>query len=1085
MSELGATTDGLKLTFTTLLTMRGVPLVYDGDGIAIPSGGDPDHRRDFRGGRAGDPNSAFVACSLTPEPRDVWSHVNTRLEARASHADLRRGTMVHLVVADQQPLSRRGAVSVAIDNDIKSADVLSPVVISGRDVLQRCSAPQGRALTIPRRSSSNSCARHADVTARRRGKQAVCVGVVALLLTPTANAQRVAPSTVAHSLSACNGALADTLSRATAAPDLRAYWLDAVTLQWPAAPGGARYALYRSARGTLRIATGAPVGAAAERIPLQVARTPLPPAVTERFRFVGAGARLMLPPSAQPRIDKLLRDQVILVREDERGRVLEATGVQLPGALDARYAAAANAPDLGATPLADRTVFALWAPTARRVSVCLYANANSAATVSRTLRLDTATGIWRDTVAGVRHGRPYRYVVDVFVPGVGVVRNRVTDPYALGLTANSRRSVVLDLQHASTKPAGWDSASRPAPIAAPTDLVVYELHVRDFSAGDTTVRAPWRGKFLAFTEPRSNGMRHLRALGAAGVSDVHLLPIYDFASVPEVGCVVPVIPRAAPDAEAQQVAVSAVRGRDCFNWGYDPFHYTAPEGSYATAPNDAAARTRELRAMVMALHAAGLRVGMDVVYNHTFAAGQDPRSVLDRIVPGYFHRLDANGKIARSTCCENTATEHVMMAKLMIESAAAWVRHYRFDSFRFDLMGHQPRAVMEQLQSAVSAAAGRHVPLIGEGWNFGEVADGARFVQAAQRSLQGSGIATFSDRARDALRGGGCCDGGATLVAAQGLLSGLHYAPNAPNEGRDRRIELLRAADLARIGLAGTLRDYEMTGADGVRRPLSAFDYAGQPAGYAAEPSEVVNYVENHDNLTLFDLLALRLPRDVSREQRARAQVLGVAFTAFSQGVAYLHAGVELLRSKSLDRDSFDSGDWFNRIDWTASDNGFGSGVPPRHRNEADWPWMKSALADARIAPTPAEIRWARDASLDLLRIRASSTLFRLRTAHDVRQRLRFHNVGPAQDPTVIVGQFDGVDYPGAAFREVIYLINVSGESRTVTVPEAAGKRYVLHPVHRAVEAADHTAREARLNIENGRFTVPARTAVVFVLVDR
>jgi hypothetical protein len=216
------------------------------------------------------------------------------------------------------------------------------------------------------------------------------------------------------------------------------------------------------------------------------------------------------------------------------------------------------------------------------------------------------------------------------------------------------------------------------------------------------------------------------------VTDVHLLPVYDLASVPEVGCAVPAVPRAAPDAEAQQAAVSAVRERDCFNWGYDPFHYTAPEGSYATAPDDAAARARELRAMVMALHAAGLRVGMDVVYNHTFASGQDPRSVLDRVVPGYYHRLEADGRIARSTCCENTATEHAMMAKLMIESAAAWARHYRLDSFRFDLMGHQPRAAMERLQAAWTrgrpprAAARRGV-------DFGEVAGGARFVQASQR----------------------------------------------------------------------------------------------------------------------------------------------------------------------------------------------------------------------------------------------------------------------------------------------------------------------------------------------------------------
>ena len=922
------------------------------------------------------------------------------------------------------------------------------------------------------------------MTARRRNVSAACA-VVLLMAASSARAQPGVPATPPHSLAACNGAQADTIVRASAFADTRAYWLDAGTLQWPGAPEGARYALYRSSRAALRTATGAPIQFADERIPLVRAQTPLAADVAERFTFIGAGARLTFPAAARSRIDQLLGDQLVVVREDDQGRMIDATGMQLPGALDARYAAASKAPDLGATPLESGTAFALWAPTARRVSVCLHANANDAATVWRPLRFDVVTGIWRDTVAGVRHGQPYRYVVDVFVPGAGIVRNRVTDPYSLGLTANSRRSVVLDLQHPSTKPSGWDSASRPAPIAAPTDLSVYELHVRDFSTGDLTVRAPWRGKFLAFTESRSDGMRHLRALGAAGVTDVHLLPIYDLASVPEVGCVVPVIPRAAPDAESPQAAVSAVRTRDCFNWGYDPFHYTAPEGSYATAPNDAAARTRETRAMVMALHAAGLRVGMDVVYNHTFVSGQNPRSVLDRIVPGYYHRLEANGKIARSTCCENTATEHAMMAKLMIESATAWVRHYRVDSFRFDLMGHQPRAVMERLQTAVNVAAGRRVPLIGEGWNFGEIADGARFVQASQRSLQGSGIATFSDRARDGLRGGGCCDGGAALVAAQGLLSGLQYAPNAANVGRDRRDELLRAADLARIGLAGTLHDYEMTFADGSRKRLSAYDYAGQPAGYAAEPSEVVNYVENHDNLTLFDLLALRLPRDVSREQRARAQVLGVAFTAFSQGVAYLHAGVELLRSKSLDRDSFDSGDWFNRIDWTARDNGFGAGVPPRHRNEADWPWMKAALADARIAPTTTDIRWARDASLDLLRIRAGSTLFRLRTTDDIRQRLRFHNVGPAQDPTVIVGQLDGADYPGAVFREVLYLVNVSGETRTLTVREAAGKRYVLHPVHRAAQAADRTAREAGVDSARGQFTIPARTAVVFVVEAR
>ncbi|MCU0633803.1 MAG: DUF3372 domain-containing protein [Gemmatimonadaceae bacterium] len=770
------------------------------------------------------------------------------------------------------------------------------------------------------------------------------------------------------------------------------------------------------------------------------------------------------------------------MREHEDGRVIEATGVQLPGALDDAYAAATLARDLGATVTTRSAQLAVWAPTARSVAACVAPRGDEAAMRLVPLRRDDATGIWRARLAGDwRLGR-YRFVVDVIVPGVGVVRNRVTDPYAVALTADSRASVLLSLDDPATMPPAWRTTPRPPPLAAATDLTVYELHVRDFSVGDTTVRPAWRGRYLAFTDSASDGMRHLRALGQAGVTDVHLLPIYDLSTVPEVGCVTPVIPLAPPDGDAQQAAVSAVRERDCFNWGYDPWHYTVPEGSYATSVADPTARIREVRAMVQALHAAGLRVGMDVVYNHTFASGQSPQAVLDRIVPGYYHRLDATGRVTRSTCCENTATEHAMMAKLMIESTVTWVRHYGIDSFRFDLMGHQPRAVMEALQRAVNAAANRRVPLLGEGWNFGEVADGARFVQASQRSLSGSGIATFSDRARDALRGGGCCDGRDGLVGNQGLLNGLHHAPNAVNAGRDQRAALLRAADLARIGLAGTLRDVELTGADGARRPLAHFDYAGQPAGYAAEPGEVVNYVENHDNLTLFDLNAFRLPRATPREQRARAQVQGIAFTLLSQGVAYLHAGIDLLRSKSLDRDSYDSGDWFNPLDWSATHNGFARGLPPAHRNRDDWPAMRPVLADTSIAPTAAEIRFTRAATRDLLRIRASSTLFRLRTAVDVRARLAFRNVGPAQDPTVIVTHLDGRGYPGAHFREVLTLLNVAAEARTITLPEEAGTPYVLHPVHRAPDAADRAAASVAIDRAAGRFTVPARTAVVLVV---
>jgi pullulanase-type alpha-1,6-glucosidase len=457
---------------------------------------------------------------------------------------------------------------------------------------------------------------------------------------------------------------------------------------------------------------------------------------------------------------------------------------------------------------------------------------------------------------------------------------------------------------------------------------------------------------------------------------------------------------------------------------------------------------------------------MDVVYNHTSAAGLAAHSVLDRIVPGYYHRLDANGAIEHSTCCYNTATEHAMMARLMIDSAEQWVRAYGIDSFRFDLMGHQPRAAMEALQARVNAAAGRHGELIGEGWNFGEVADGRRFVQASQLWLAGSGIATFSDRARDAIRGGSAMDSGEALRDNQGYVNG------AP---------LPQAADIVRAGLAGTLRDFQLTGADGKLAPLSAMKYGRQPLGYAASPAEVVNYVENHDNQTLWDIDAWRLPAGTSSAERARVQLLAVALDAFSQGIAYFHAGVDLLRSKSLDRNSFDSGDWFNRLDFGYQDNHFGSGLPPKADNGGDWERMKPLLADPALRATPADIAFMRDSFRDLLRIRASSTLFRLRSAADVQARLSFENVGPDQNPTVIDGHLDGKDYPGANFKEILYLVNVSPQAQSLLLPSQAGKRWQLHPVQRAVAAADPRVREATAS-DAGIFSVPARTAVVWVV---
>ncbi|MEO7106652.1 MAG: alpha-1,6-glucosidase domain-containing protein, partial [Rhodoferax sp.] len=442
---------------------------------------------------------------------------------------------------------------------------------------------------------------------------------------------------------------------------------------------------------------------------------------------------------------------------------------------------------------------------------------------------------------------------------------------------------------------------------------------------------------------------------------------------------------------------------------------------------------------------------------------------------------DANGVIERSTCCDNTATENMMMGKLMVDSVVLWATQYRIDSFRFDLMAHQPRAVMEELQARVNQATGRPINLIGEGWNFGEVANGARFVQASQLSLNGSGIGTFSDRARDAVRGGGAGDNSDAQIRNQGYTNGMVYDRNALSTATPE--DLLRAADMVRVGLAGSIRNFEMQTYTGQRKKLSDIDYAGQPAGYASQPSEVVNYVENHDNQTLYDNNVFKLPVGTSSQDRARVQMLAMAINAFSQGVAYFHAGGDILRSKSMDRNSFDSGDWFNRLDWTYQTNYFGTGLPPQADNGNSWPLMRPLLADPSLRPAPADIAWARDEFKDLLSIRASSTLFRLRTAADIQQRLTFPNTGPAQNPVVLVGHIDGRGYAGAAFQEVLYFINVDKVTQSITLPDQAGKAYQLHPLQATSAAADERVRDgARVEQLTGRFMLPARTAVVFVV---
>ncbi|MCV2353624.1 DUF3372 domain-containing protein [Paucibacter sp. B2R-40] len=870
--------------------------------------------------------------------------------------------------------------------------------------------------------------------------------------------------------------------RSVSSTDSRAVWLNKSLLQWPRVTADGVVRLYYSAKGQIVVQRDALTQGSDGFITLDAFAGTVPADAALRFKYVAAGAVFKVREADLVRLPFLHTQQLVLVQENAAGLAQNASTTQIAGAMDELYAAAADEANFGAVVAQGRTSFKLWAPTAQAVSLII--SSDSAQALTRTesipMQLDPATGSWSLSLAGDRSGQIYRFAVQVFVRGVGLVRNQVTDPYSLGLSMGSQHSVVTNLQSPALKPAGWDESAPPNTVASSADMSIYELHVRDFSINDSTVPADKRGKYLAFAEAGSKGMKHLGALAQSGLTDVHLLPVFDIASVNEKNCLTPT-PSGTPDGETQQAAVAATASSDCFNWGYDPLHFSTPEGSYASSAAKPAARVLEFRSMVQALNAAGLRVGMDMVYNHTSASGQNAASVLDKVVPGYYHRLNAVGGVERSTCCENTAAENHMMAKLMIDSAITWTRDYRISSLRFDIMGHHPRSVMEALKARVKAATGREVQILGEGWNFGEVANGARFVQAEMMSLNGSGIGSFNPFIRDAVRGGSSFDSGNNQFANQGYINGLFYDPNGFGGGKTRG-DLMWQGDLIKASLAGSIRSFQLQTSWDANLRLEEINAGGLSAGYVLEPSEVVNYVENHDNTTLFDNNAFKLPSSTSREDRARVQILGAAINSFSQGIAYFHAGVDTLRSKSMDRNSYDSGDWFNKLDWSYADNNFGVGLPPARDNADNWPLVKPLLANPLIKPAAADIAWTRDAFRDLLAIRKSTTLLRLRTAEDIKARLSFHNTGSAQEATVLVGHLNGAGYAGANFQELVYLINVDKSDKQLSVPALAGRNFELHPVHRAPGAADKRAAQAKYEAGTGQFTLPARTAVVFVV---
>ncbi|HDX8377064.1 TPA: pullulanase-type alpha-1,6-glucosidase [Aeromonas dhakensis] len=813
----------------------------------------------------------------------------------------------------------------------------------------------------------------------------------------------------------------------------------------------------------------------------------------------------------------LLKGELVAIGTDADGVLQGATLVQIAGALDALYSEAATKLTYGAVVEGGNVTFRLWAPTARSVKLALFDEQHKSLG-ERTMTLDEASGSWSVQGGSELVGKFYRYDIQVYHPVSRKLESyQVTDPYSLSLAMNSEFSQVVDLDDPALKPEGWDSLKAPHSQQNPADITIYEAHVRDLTGNDDSTPAEHRGKFLGLTDTDTAPVKHLQALAKSGVSHLHLLPVFDIATVNEdpakvanIGDDFGKLCQVNPEVQNSKFAgycssgqtIAAVlgdlqggdskenpqvqelygylRGVDSFNWGYDPYHYTTPEGSYATNA-EGSQRILEFREMVKAIKQnIGMNVVMDVVYNHTNEAGLGPKSVLDKIVPWYYQRLNPEtGSVENSTCCSNTAPEHAMFAKLMDDSLVTWARDYKIDAFRFDLMGHHPKDQMVQALAAVKKV-NPEMYFYGEGWNFGEVQDDKRFVQATQKHLAGTGIGSFSDRLRDAVRGGSPFDGGDTIRKTQGFGNGALVDANEM-DGVDRATAL-HQSDLVRLGMAGNLKDFILTDKDGMPKKGADIDYNGQPAGYAQDPTEIQNYVDKHDNQTLFDNLIYKAPQGADL---VRMQGVSLATAMLGQGIPFTHAGVELLRSKSMERDSYDSGDWYNRVDYTLADNNFDKGLPRKDKDGDNYPLIEQVLGK-HVKPSGADMATMVGFYQELAELRQSSRLLRLGSGAEVIKRVDFRNTGPDQVPGLIVMTVDDGVNAGAdldpAIDGLVVMINATNAPQSIGDFRDGNDQPIdltslrLSPAHHGGESI---ARDAAVN--GGSLTLGAWSAAVFV----
>ncbi|MDX7987759.1 pullulanase-type alpha-1,6-glucosidase [Xenorhabdus sp. 12] len=890
-----------------------------------------------------------------------------------------------------------------------------------------------------------------------------------------------------------------------------AHWVDKQTLLWSEGAGKAIVRLYYNQNNKIEANNQ---GCFTDKY-LTLTPTTLSQTTAEKFPHLAKWAAFRLPEGTV--IDPLLTGDLMVLAANEQGTIISSTQVQTAGVLDDRFADAAETLEYGAKLNGNGVFFRLWAPTTQEVALIIY-DQDKQKIAKHIMERDAKSGSWSWQGDAALVGAYYRYALTVYHPYTrNVERYEVTDPYSHSLSTNSEYSQVINLDDQALKPQNWDSLLAPHPQNTPSDIArmaIYEAHIRDLSVADSTMPEAWRGKYLALTANNSDMFKHLKKLSQAGMTHMELLPVFDIASVNEfshqvadlensfsrlcqinpavknsrfadychssltVRQVLQQLQREDNIHNPQVQELNAmVAVTDSYNWGYDPFHYTVPEGSYATNP-EGSGRIKEFRAMIQAIkQQLGMNVIMDVVYNHTDAAGPTSRtSVLDKIVPWYYHRLDeVTGQVENHTCCSDTAPEHRMFAKLIADSLVTWAKDYKIDAFRFDLMGYHPKA---QILSALAKVreVNPSVYFFGEGWNSGQ---DDRFESASQVNLSGTGIGTFSDRLRDAVRGGGPFDFADSIRINQGIGNG---AGTMPNEiARLNADEVRHLLDLVRLGMAGNLADFTMVNKDGETKTGQEIDYKGVAAGYAVNPTEVLNYVSKHDNQTLWDIISYKAASQADLGVRVRMQAISLAPVFLGQGLAFDQQGSELLRSKSFTRDSYNAGDWFNRVSYDYRDNNYDVGLPEYGNDGVNYPLINRVKNQVK-KPGRDELSQMMAFYQELLQLRQFSPLMSLGDGAAVKQRVDFMNVGPRQQIGLLVMTIDDGNTTSAdrdwRFDGLVVIINAAPWSTPVKDLNAQGLR--LNDIQR--ELGESSLAAGVRIMENGEVIMPAWSAAILVL---